>query len=99
MGTNLVILYINDLPESKISGSQIYLFADNTKIYRQVEGIEDCSRLQEDLGTLIDRSNKWLLKSHVKEMQSHDDHWQVGCTAITQFLTTSKTVNLLLMYG
>ena len=39
---------------------QIYLFADNTKIYKQVEG----RRLQEDPNTFIAWSNKWLLKFH-----------------------------------
>ena len=45
---------INNNPENLISGLQICLFANDTKIYRQAEGIEDYRRLQEDLDTLVD---------------------------------------------
>ena len=58
----LFVIYINDLPE-KIK-SAIFLFADDCKFFRQVDSEEDTDIMQEDLNTLHDWSNKWLLKFH-----------------------------------
>ena len=44
--------------------SDIYLFADDTKIFTQIRTPEDAKVLQEDLDKLVEWSNKWLLKFH-----------------------------------
>ena len=46
LGPLLFVLYINDLPENIIS--DIYLFADDTKIFTQVNNIEDATKLQDE---------------------------------------------------
>ena len=44
--------------------SKIYLFADDTKIYREIKDEGDYLWLQEDLNSMNYWSEKWLLKFH-----------------------------------
>ena len=53
-------MYINDLPE-KVD-SNLILFADDTKILRQVSSADDAITLQHDLDSLNRWSKDWLLK-------------------------------------
>ena len=62
LGALLFIIYINDLPDNITS--DIYLFADDTKFFRQVENNKDANIIQEDLNTLHQWSNDWLLRFH-----------------------------------
>ncbi len=50
LGPILFILYINDLPDYVTS--HIKIFADDTKVFRKTENINDCEQLQRDLGNL-----------------------------------------------
>ena len=61
----LFVLYINDLPD-QIS-SEIYLFADDTKVFQHIRSADDSEGLQRDLDVLMDWSNVWLLKFHPDE--------------------------------
>ena len=58
----LFVLYINDLPSSISSESVIFLYADGTKIYKEVHNVEDREQLQSDIYLMNDWSEKWLLK-------------------------------------
>ena len=44
--------------------SPAYLFADDTKIYREIKETADIDILQQDLSKLEEWSNTWLLKFH-----------------------------------
>ena len=55
----LFLLYINDLPDNVTSN--VYMFADDTKIYRPMTSHEDTTILQNDLDCLQSWSAKWLL--------------------------------------
>ena len=44
--------------------SDVYMFADDTKIFNIIKSPEDQETLQNDLDTLSMWSDKWLLKFH-----------------------------------
>ena len=71
LGPLLFIVYINDLPEEV--ESEIFLFADDTKIFRTIYTQEDKNILQNDLMKLYQWSNKWLLKFHPAKCKSMTD--------------------------
>jgi len=59
LGPTLFILYINDMPS--IVSSSVKIFADDTKIYRNVAKEEDRLRLQSDLDAVTSWSDSWLM--------------------------------------
>ena len=60
LGPILFLIFINDLLDNISSHGK--LFADDSKIYRQVKSREDANILQEDLLKLQEWSRKWLLQ-------------------------------------
>lgn len=64
LGPILFVIYINDLPEVVDKNSFVFLFADDTKVFRKVNSNEDAKMLQNDIDNLIAWSDKWLLKFH-----------------------------------
>ena len=66
LGPILFVIYINDLPEVVKCGT--YLFANDTKIFRQITTKEDALQLQSDINSLEQWSQKWLLTFHPKKM-------------------------------
>ena len=70
LGPVLFTIYINDLPDEITS--DIYLFADDTKIFTEIKSDEDVQKLQHDLNKLQEWSNKWLLKFHPEKCKVLD---------------------------
>ena len=62
LGPILFVIYINDMPE--MVESSTYLFADDTKIFREIREEKDEKMLQVDLDNLQSWSDTWLLKFH-----------------------------------
>ena len=62
LGPVLFVIFVNDLPD--IVKSDMYLFADDTKIFRIIENNNHCTQLQEDLNTMCKWSDTWLLRMH-----------------------------------
>ena len=50
LGPLLFIIYINDLLE--VANSEMYLFADDTKLLKEVNNIQDAVQLQQDINVL-----------------------------------------------
>ena len=62
LGPVLFVIFINDLPDQV--DSEIYLFADDTKTFRRIQGPVDKTTLQEDINTMFKWLDKWLLEFH-----------------------------------
>ena len=56
LGPILFIIYINDLLEYCNSGSKIFLFADDTKIFSYINTEENSKVIQQDL----DKFKEWI---------------------------------------
>ena len=67
LGPLLFIIYINDLPECCEMESGIYLFADDAKLFKYINGDVDRQRLQGGLDRLQEWTDKWLLKLNCKK--------------------------------
>ena len=62
LGPLLFLIYIKDLHDD--INSDVYMYANDTKLYREIKTIEDQRILQKDLDTLTKWSEVWLLKFH-----------------------------------
>ena len=61
LGPILFVLYINDIADSIRINSDLYLYADDTKIFRLILKPDDC---EEDVYDMSSSSDKWLLPFH-----------------------------------
>ena len=91
LGPLLFVIYINELP--KTVKSTIYLFADDTKIFRSINDQNDVKILQEDLNTLQDWSDTWLLKFHPDKCKRMTIGKQNEHTQVTYTLNIEKTIH------
>ena len=64
LGPILFVLFINDLPEHLPNKSNLYLYADDTKIFREIKDDLDREKLQEDIYSMNEWSKRWLLRFH-----------------------------------
>ena len=62
LGPLLFLIYINDLPDNV--KSTIYMYSDDTKVYREIDSDTDVQILQEDVRIMSEWLNKWLFKFH-----------------------------------
>ena len=61
LGPSLFIIFINSLPDA-VTSSEIFLFADDAKIFRQIVAQQDQDDLQKDLNSLYDWTKNSLLQ-------------------------------------
>ena len=53
-----LIVYVNDMPN--VDSSDLYVFADDTKLHCTITFESDCNIIQQDLNNVIDLGNIWL---------------------------------------
>jgi len=67
LGPILFIIYINDLPDVCKQFINVYLFADDAKLYKHVITDDDHQVLQKGLNTFQEWSGRWLLRLNIKK--------------------------------
>jgi len=83
LGPLLFILYITDLPSfCSDTHTKLYIYADDTKLYRHIFKSEDLYKLQDDIHKLNDWTDQWLLKLNVDK-----------CCGMTYTANTSNLCN------
>ena len=80
LGPILFVIYINDLLDNVTSGG--LMFADDTKIYRQITSREDALQLQADINKLEEWSKLWQL---------HFNHEKCHVLTLGRFENTRHT--------
>ena len=65
LGPLLFLLYVNDIPDAVSSTAK--MFADDTKLYHEIDNIGDCETLQQDLNSLSVWSKPWLLEFNAEK--------------------------------
>ena len=68
LGPVLFLLYVNDLPDTV--ASNVYMFADDTRIYHPMTSHEDATILQNGLDCLQSWSAKWLLNFNLHKCKA-----------------------------
>ena len=63
LGPVLFVIYINLLIE-KSNSKNLYVYADDLKIFEEIKGAEDADGLQKEIDTLYDWTQYSLLKLH-----------------------------------
>ena len=64
LGPTLFVLFLNDIVYGLDAGTNIMMYADDTKIWRQMEHHDDHLALQQDVNYLIDWSIRNKMKFH-----------------------------------
>ena len=67
LGPLLFLIYINDLPNICTDETDLYLFADDAKLFKFVKSASDQTLLQNKFCDFESWSRKWLLKLNVKK--------------------------------
>ena len=60
------LIFINDLPEDS-KDADIYLFADDAKMFKFIDKTEDSIDLQRGCNYLYNWTNKWLMKLNINK--------------------------------
>ena len=96
LGPMLFVCYINDMPD--VLDSPIHMFADDTKIFRQITAQSDQVTLQKDLRQLQAWTKKWQLrfneeKCKVMHLGQYNHHYNYTITSGGKDTTLGETTN------
>ena len=67
LGPLLFIIYVNDLPDLCHNLCNLYLFADDAKLFNTINDNLDSERLNVCFKNVIDWSQNWLMKLNIKK--------------------------------
>jgi len=71
VGPASFLSFVNELPDAV--SSKIYMFADDTKMYRGITSEADCQQLQSDIDNLVSWSTDWHLLFNTRPWQVQSD--------------------------
>lgn len=92
LGPFLFVVFINDLPDV-IENSEIYLFADDVKLFRVTTRKEECALLQED----VDRVAQWSSTSKLKIHPDKCKHMHISSrshTPLSRYTVETRQIDL-----
>ena len=84
LGPLLFTIFINDMPEAV--DSYMKLFADDAKIFKAIESIDDINAIQNDINNLLSWSNTWQLPLNLEKCKGI--HFGKKILIITTLLET-----------
>ena len=91
LGPVFFIIYVNDLPDIVANSYTVYMFADDTKLYRVKDSDSDTSSLQQDLNHLAHWCDTWQMFFNINKCKI----MSLGNTISTSVYTMMSTdVNL-----
>ena len=67
LGPLLFLLYVNDLPNCLSPTSKMALYADDAKLFKQIESYEDALSLQSELENVFNWSRLWRMDFNLKK--------------------------------
>ncbi len=67
LGPLLFLFFINDMVDVVSPESTVALFADDSKVFRQIRSVHDSVQLQSDLDNLLNWSIKWQLNFNINK--------------------------------
>jgi len=76
LGPTLFIIYINDLVEHVNYGSDLYLYADDAKLFSFIKTMEHSAMLQKDLDSLTQWMETWLLRLNIGQCKARSYSWR-----------------------
>ena len=88
LGPLLFIMYMNDLPDA-IHWSKAFLFADDTKCFKQIKSLEDQQHFQHDLDNL----SSWCTTSCLSFNSSKSIHISFNCKISTSYNIRDTPIN------
>jgi len=65
LGPLLFVIYINDLAQYCDSGGELFLFADDAKLFKHIQSMHDSCVLNRNCQNLFNWSEKWLMKLNI----------------------------------
>ena len=85
LGSDFVLIYVNDIPS--VVDSHLLLFADDIKVYHRIKSENDIVQLQEDINSLLNWSNTWLLDFNIPKCNV----LRIGTSTLPQNYTLNGT--------
>ena len=67
LGPLLFIIYINDLPNECMNLSELFMFADDTKLYKYILNNFNSTTLEQNCQALFNWSQKWLMSLNISK--------------------------------
>jgi len=89
LGPILFLLFVNDLPEW--IKRNMKMFAYDSNVWRRIKTMADGDALQEDLNTLVDWPQKWMLRLNSEKCKKNENEKKMKMKNACGTLGTDQT--------